>query len=49
MAVFRPDNGEYSGQICLFMPQPENLRDLIFALFFPAFLVASRRRGGVGQ
>ena len=27
-------NGEYSGQKCLFMPQPGNLQSLIYAPFF---------------
>ena len=30
-------NGEYSGQKCLFMPQPGNLRILHSALFLAAF------------
>ena len=38
-------NGEYSGQNCLFMPQPQNSENLIFALFFAAFL----RFFGVGS
>ena len=30
-------NGEYSGQNCLFMPQPQFWRDHIFAPFFAVF------------
>ena len=30
-------NGEYSGQNLLFMPQPENSQNLIFALFSRCF------------
>ena len=37
-------NGEYSGQIFLFMPQPPKSQILIFALFFKAFFVAARCR-----
>ena len=33
-------NGEYSGQIFLFMPQPPKSQILIFALFLAAFFVA---------
>ena len=37
-------NGEYSGQILLFMPQPPKFKILIFVLFFAAFFGMSRCR-----
>ena len=34
--IFTHNNGEYSGQNCLFMPHPQNPENAIFALFFAA-------------
>ena len=37
-------NGEYSGQKCIFMPHPGNLRSLIYVPFFAVFRDIARSK-----